>query len=229
MRRSGERCACAALLAACGVPAPMGSPAGASEQPIGAGELRLARDEGCAQLGPAPASGPVLQRAVWLVELNSADAVKLVVLDVVNIWAPLCAPCRQEMPAFQAVSAVSDEFAGRAFFMGLDIGSYMPGLGNQDQARQFLAAIGVHYPNAFPVESPLRACSIRSVPTTLYLSPDGKLVHQDNGPLTEDGLRENVQTLVALYAAIPGHGAPSAAFISPGVPLPGAAFRRRGL
>jgi thiol-disulfide isomerase/thioredoxin len=153
---------------------------------------------------------------------------------IVNIWAPLCAPCRQEMPAFQRVS---NDFAGRAFFMGLDIGTYMPGLGDQAQAAQFLKDIGVNYPNAFPIESPLRAYNIRSVPTTLYFAPDGKLVHTDVGALTEDGLRENVQTLVQLFTSSPLPLARSwpitvqavATFASSATPLPLATQRRRFL
>ena len=81
------------------------------------------------------------------VQFSNVFAYRLPV--IVNIWAPLCAPCRQEMPAFQRVS---DDYAGRAYFMGLDLGTYM-GLGNQAQAVQFLKDIGVNYPNAYPVDA----------------------------------------------------------------------------
>ena len=53
---------------------------------------------------------------------------------VLNFWAGLCPPCRQEMPGFQRVY---DELGDQYVMVGVDVGPFV-GLGSHDDALQFI-------------------------------------------------------------------------------------------
>jgi len=125
------------------------------------------------------------------VRLSSAFAAELPV--VVNFWAPLCGPCRTEMPAFQRVA---DEFAGRVVFLGVDISPYWPGFGNRDDALALIRESGVRYPLTYAVQSPLEAYSLRALPSTYFFTPDGTVAGRLTGAITEQQLRAAVGNLV---------------------------------
>ena len=113
---------------------------------------------------------------------------------VLNFWAGLCPPCRAEMPAFQRVA---DEYAGNVIFLGVDVGPYI-GLGSQDDARRLLDELGIHYPAAYAADaSPLQLYEVLSMPTTLFLTADGRLMHKQSGLLLEAQLRTRVDALAA--------------------------------
>jgi thiol-disulfide isomerase/thioredoxin len=113
---------------------------------------------------------------------------------VLNFWAGLCPPCRAEMPAFQRVA---DEYAGKVIFVGVDVGPYI-GLGSQDDARRLLDELGIQYPAAYAADaSPLQLYEVLSMPTTLFLTADGRLVHKQSGLLLETQLRTRVEALAA--------------------------------
>ena len=111
---------------------------------------------------------------------------------VLNFWAGLCPPCRAEMPAFQRVA---DEYAGKVIFVGVDVGPYI-GLGSQDDARRLLDELGIQYPAAYAADaSPLQLYAVLGMPTTLFLTADGRLVHKQSGLLLETQLRARVEAL----------------------------------
>ena len=113
---------------------------------------------------------------------------------VLNFWAGLCPPCRAEMPGFQRVF---DQVHDRLVLVGVDVGPYV-GLGEHDDARRLLAALGIHYPAAFAVDTtPVRLFQIRAMPTTVFLSRDGHVVDAVNGMLVESQMRDKVQRLIA--------------------------------
>ncbi len=111
---------------------------------------------------------------------------------VLNFWAGLCPPCRAEMPTFQKVA---DEYSGKVIFVGVDVGPFV-GLGSHDDARALLSHLGIRYPVAYAMDaSPLRLYQVQGMPTTYFLSAEGKVVHKQTGALPEERLRTLVEAL----------------------------------
>ena len=112
---------------------------------------------------------------------------------VLNFWAGLCPPCRAEMPSFQRVY---DDRGGEFILVGVDIGPFV-GLGSHDDALQFLKDFDIRYPTGYAVNAdPVRDYNVRSMPTTLFLTPDGKIFDRWSGLLTEDRLHSKLQDLL---------------------------------
>lgn len=109
---------------------------------------------------------------------------------VVNFWAEWCAPCREEMPAFEAVHRA---LGGQVRFVGID---------EQDRpqvALEFAAGIGVSYEL---LEDPdgayFAAVRGRGMPTTLLVDEGGTIVYRHAGPLTETQLRTLLEAELAV-------------------------------
>jgi len=130
---------------------------------------------GCAALpaaGGSAASGPrdfdlVLYQGDGVLGEHTSRFVR--VFDqgkpvVLNFWAGQCPPCRAEMPGFQHVA---DEYRGQVQVVGVDVGEFT-GLGTQDDARQLLRELTIHFPAAYAVDaSPLQLYNVRAMPTTI--------------------------------------------------------------
>lgn len=113
---------------------------------------------------------------------------------VLNFWAGKCPPCRAEMPGFQDVSA---RYQDEVLFLGIDIGTFT-GLGTQEDARKLLKDLRVRYPSGYAVDpTPLVAYRIRTMPTTLFFSAEGKLIYRHTGELSEADLGALVMQLAA--------------------------------
>ena len=88
---------------------------------------------------------------------------------VVNFWATWCAPCRREMPLFDALQARYANAPLRVLAVALDRGS-------ADKPRKFLAALKVeHLTQAHdPSYASARAVGLIGLPTTLVLDASGR-------------------------------------------------------
>ena len=110
---------------------------------------------------------------------------------VLNFWAEWCAPCREEMPDFEAVH---QDLADQVRFIGID---YMD---RPEAAIAFAAEVGVTYEL---VEDPdgiyFRAVRGRGTPQTLLVDADGTIRWRHAGPLDEEQLRE----LIATHLGVP--------------------------
>ncbi len=100
---------------------------------------------------------------------------------VLNFWASWCTPCRAEMPHF--------ETAYRAY---KDRGVLFIGLAVQDDpaaAVALLKELGISYPaGPDPGNEIALAYQVSGLPTTIFISRDGKLVRKWTGTLTEQQL-----------------------------------------
>lgn len=108
-------------------------------------------------------------------ELSSIDGPA-----VVNLWATWCAPCRREMPAFEAVHL---ERGDEVRFVGVNIGD------REDAAARFLDEVGVTFENYLDVDGELNeALRTATLPVTVVTGPDGRIVTVHSGPMDADEL-----------------------------------------
>ena len=106
---------------------------------------------------------------------------------VINAWASWCTPCRSELPLFASVSA---RYGRRVAFVGADSED------SGGNARAFLAAHPVSYPSYGVTTEALNAITpVSGLPTTIFLDPQGKVVHVHIGQYGAEGtLEEDIKT-----------------------------------
>jgi cytochrome c biogenesis protein CcmG/thiol:disulfide interchange protein DsbE len=106
---------------------------------------------------------------------------------VLNFFASWCGPCRREMPGFEAVH---DRIGGRVAFVGIN---------HQDQrggALDLLEETGVSYPSGFdPHGSVAAAYGLFGMPTTLFISPEGRVLERRTGEMSERELEATIRRL----------------------------------
>ena len=106
---------------------------------------------------------------------------------VLNFWAGLCPPCRAEMPDLQNFY---DEYQDRIEMLGVDVGQFTH-LGNQKDARALLDALGITYPTGFTNEgSVIQEYGVLTMPTTVFITPEGQVFRKWTGSLDRDQLAE---------------------------------------
>lgn len=112
---------------------------------------------------------------------------------VVNFWATWCAPCREEMPAFDRVH---QRWADR--------GVQFVGLANDDPAKvsRFGASLGIRYPLWTGGEevselSKRLGNHLGVLPHTVILDAGGRVLDHRVGPYTEVELEERLQAFAA--------------------------------
>jgi thiol-disulfide isomerase/thioredoxin len=116
---------------------------------------------------------------------------------VLNLWAGLCPPCRLEMPDFEkANKALGDQ----VLFFGLDVGPFT-NLGSSEDGKRLVQELGITYPIGTTDDAEVvRAYGLIGMPTTYFISPEGEIVEQWTGLLTEDKLTELVEELLEASA-----------------------------
>ncbi len=137
--------------------------------------------------GAGPAAAPSFAFTTFDGErLSLADLAGNAV--VLNFWASWCLPCRAEMPYFETTY--------RAY---QDRGVIFVGLAIQDDpasSRAFLRELGITYP-AGPDEGAEIAVGygLTGLPTTAFITRDGKLARKWTGPLSEKQLVAMVEEI----------------------------------
>jgi len=109
---------------------------------------------------------------------------------VLNFWASWCVPCRKEMPAFQSVyRRMGDKVA----FLGMN---------HQDSrgdALELLRKTGVQYPSGFdPRGRVAQAYEVYGMPTTVFVSAEGRILASRTGEMTATQLTEAIRDLFAV-------------------------------
>jgi cytochrome c biogenesis protein CcmG/thiol:disulfide interchange protein DsbE len=98
---------------------------------------------------------------------------------VANVWASWCGPCRFEFPTLQRLSA---RYGKRVAFLGVNSQD------SESSAREFLAEAPVPYPSYVdPGKGLIESLGgIGGLPDTAFYDREGKLVHLQQGPYTDD-------------------------------------------
>ncbi|MDQ3885644.1 MAG: TlpA family protein disulfide reductase [Actinomycetota bacterium] len=173
-------------------PTPTAAPRGEPELVPGAPNVSVAPEldqpyldelRARAALHPCPRPGPGVAAAGPLagvvlpclgeettVDLGAALAGRPALL---NLWGPLCEPCREEMPALAAYGAEP----GAVTVLGVEVQRLPEG------GLDLMARLGVDYPSVSDPDGVLRG-ALRSplvLPLTYLVSPDGR-VQQVNPP-----------------------------------------------
>ena len=106
---------------------------------------------------------------------------------VLNFWASWCIPCRQEMPALEAVYR---RVQARVSFVGVD---------HQDSrgpAIELLDRTGVSYPSGFdPAGRVAASFGLFGMPTTIFISPGGKVLERRTGAMSQPELQAIIDRL----------------------------------
>lgn len=114
---------------------------------------------------------------------------------VLNFWAGLCPPCREEIPGLQKVyNDMGDDF----LLVGIDIGPFV-GLGSTEDAKKFLREFNISYPTGVPTNASLiQDYNVVGMPTTLFITAKGKIADRHTGYLAEEIARRKVSELIGI-------------------------------
>lgn len=179
---------------------------GGSDAPSSSAPLSASVPTGSTTTAVAPApDGPVAPDfALPLYNgaefLDGATEVTLTGLQgrpvIVNFWAPLCPPCRAEMPDFQKLWEELQSIGSDAIVLGVDVGPFT-GLGDRQQANDLLETIDLTYPTGVAVNADIvRDYKVLGMPTTVFVHRNGTIMRTWTGAITGDKLREITQELI---------------------------------
>jgi thiol-disulfide isomerase/thioredoxin len=112
---------------------------------------------------------------------------------VLAMWAGQCPACRKEMPVLQAAHQA---YGDRVLFFGLDVGTYV-GLGTEEDARALIEELAVTFPaGTTPDTGIILAYEALGIPALYFIMPDGEILRQEYGVLSEDQLSEHIEALL---------------------------------
>ena len=107
---------------------------------------------------------------------------------VLNFFASYCVPCAREMPALQRVA---DELGDRVAVVGINLAD------EEDAARALVEQTGVTYDLGRDRDGAIaEALGVVNLPTTVFATPDHRVVEVHTGALDEDQLREKMARLL---------------------------------
>lgn len=110
---------------------------------------------------------------------------------VVNFWASWCPPCKEEMPYF---NEVYKELGDEVQFMMVDLvdGSRE----TVDTAKAFIKDNGYDFPVYFDTDQEAAiAYGIYSIPTSIFIDEEGKVVKSITGTMTKGDLLEEIENI----------------------------------
>lgn len=112
---------------------------------------------------------------------------------VVNFWATWCPPCKQEMPAFDKVF---QERGDKVDFMMVNLTD-----GVRDDVygvREFIKENGYRFPVYFDSAGEgSMEYGVMYIPTTVFIRPDGTVMENHAGAMSENALNAYLDKLLA--------------------------------
>lgn len=133
----------------------------------------------------------------FLVETMDGEEVRLSDMQgkpvIVNFWATWCPPCQAELPYFQSAYK---EYGDQIQFMMVDL---MDGVRETDAIVQaYMLTTGYTFPLfADRTGDASNAYEIYSIPRTIAVTPEGKLLTQRVGAMSEEDLNAIIEELLA--------------------------------
>lgn len=108
---------------------------------------------------------------------------------VVNFFASWCAPCKAEMPAFEAVY---QEVRGEVAFVGINTRET-----DENDARALIEETGVTYTVLLGDDRGRLVEEVKglAMPTTVFVNADGTIAEVHSGVLDDDGLRDMISEI----------------------------------
>ncbi len=118
---------------------------------------------------------------------------------VLNYFAGLCPPCRAELPDFQRLYA--DSAKDKFTLIGVDVGSFV-GLGSRDDGKAVLRELKITFPagTIFSADG-FNRYGILGMPTTIFITADGKILRKYTGMLTRDQMNTFIGELLKASGA----------------------------
>lgn len=109
----------------------------------------------------------------------------------INLWATWCGPCRVEMPSIEALYQQAD--TSRVMFLMISVDEYA----RRDNVRKFATEKNFTFPIYMPTGSLPSLLQVPSIPTTLIVAPDGRIVMRESGlaNYNTDKIREFLNSL----------------------------------
>lgn len=148
--------------------------------------------------GPGPGSAvdtPIVGRPAPAFDLETLDGGRLSLADlrgmsvVVNFWASYCIPCREEAPLLTAAAA---EYRAQ--------GLRVVGIVYQDgpqSAREFMVRYGQNYPGLLDPDGRTAIdYGVFGIPETFIVDRTGVVRFRQVGPITQDGLRTQIEAIL---------------------------------
>ncbi len=107
---------------------------------------------------------------------------------LVNFWASWCVDCRKEAPLLEAAYR---RVGARVTFVGVDTND------TRAAALSFLHEFGVTYPSVYdPHGTAATAYGLFGLPTTVFVSPGGRILERNVGVLTSGSLDQGITLLL---------------------------------
>lgn len=110
---------------------------------------------------------------------------------VVNFWASWCPPCKEEMPYY---NEVYKELGSEVEFMMVDLVD-----GSREtvsKAKSFIKDNNYEFPVYFDLEQDAAiAYGVYSIPTSIFIDKDGKVVKSITGTLTKADILEEISAI----------------------------------
>jgi cytochrome c biogenesis protein CcmG/thiol:disulfide interchange protein DsbE len=108
---------------------------------------------------------------------------------VLNVWASWCAPCKSEVPTFQA--AWERHQNDGIVFLGIDYNDAAA------DAQHFLQQYNVTYPNGPDSSGTISVnYGVSNVPSTIFIDRSGTVVRKILGPVDAQTLEDEIQQLL---------------------------------